>query len=194
MLKTVWPRPLLPSVRLFSPPSHLFPLLLLLAWDLCLSFSFLLCISTAAFLLVILYAARLLSVLSLFWKIANLAAHSPEVLYVWLLTKAPPTEMFSFVRNGKNVLVFWYLWEDLFNLEAEWNLADTHMNSQDELIIYLLPELQWRTVWLNHKSEISKHTHKNMLIHISLKVLVVQLTGEIKQRFQLQYTYMCVPA
>lgn len=64
-------------------------------------------------------------------------------MYARCLTKAPPTEMFSFLRNGKNVLVFWYTWEDVFTLEADLNRADKRMDSQDELIIYLHAELQY---------------------------------------------------
>lgn len=49
--------------------------------------------------------------------------------------------MFSFVRNDKNVLL-WYSGEDLFTLEEDLKLADMHMSSQDKLIIDLHPELQ----------------------------------------------------
>ena len=85
------------------------------------------------------------------------------------------------------------LWEDLFNLEADLKLADTHMNSQDELIIYLpSPELQYEERFDWTINQRLANTHKNMLTRISLKVCVVQVTGEIKQWFIYLHVSTCL--
>lgn len=53
-----------------------------------------------------------------------------------------PIEVFM-ITFGKKCPCFHYARKDVFTLEADLNLADKHMNSQDKLIIYLHPEVHY---------------------------------------------------